>query len=173
MNRFKLHIQTQTIVCLLLCLSALFAFASCGGTPDTGENKTYTFQTGNLTLAVNADVAPLLTALGAWKDYDESPSCGFTGMSKIYTYSGFEIETYPSDNKDLVYMIQLYDDTVSTPEGIRVGSSADAVKAAYGTPNAESTTALTYQGNGMYLRFLLKTDGSVSKIRYLHPNAAE
>lgn len=173
MNRLFAPLKLKQFLCLWLCLLALFALAACGNDTDPRTDHVYTFRKGNLTIAVNAEVAPILDTLGQWKDYNESPSCGFTGMSKLYTYSGFEIETYPNNEKDLVYMIQLYDDTVSTPEGIHVGSSASDVKAAYGTPTTESSTALTYKGNGMYLRFLLKTDGSVSKIRYLHPNAAE
>ena len=59
----------------------------------------------------------------------------------------------------------LTDDSVSTKRGIKVGSTADEVKAEYGT-NASATDAmLTYQSGGSELRFTLR-DGAVVGIAY-------
>ena len=150
----------------MLCVSLV----SCGGTNDA--KKAYTFRKGNVEIAIGDEVAPVLEALGAWTDYVESPSCGFTGVSKLYSYTSLDIETYPSNGKDYIYMIQLRDDNVSTKEGVRIGDTEDAVKKAYGEPIDESATMLVYHAGGMYLRILIK-DHLVTKIQYLHANAID
>ena len=54
---------------------------------------------------------------------------------------------------------------MSTEKGISVGSTADAVKAAYGEPINATDNMLVYGKAGMTLRFNLK-DGVVSTILY-------
>ena len=98
--------------------------------------------------------------------FAQSPSCAFSGLDKVYTYANFEIQTYPMGDKDYVYMIQLLNDLVQTPEGIRVGSTKEDVISVYGEASEENANALTYRGDGMRLEILLKADGTVNKIRY-------
>ena len=156
------------IFAILLCVCAV----SCGGGADDSDVQAYTFRKGSVEIAIGDEVSPILTSLGEWNDYVESPSCGFTGVSKLYSYTSLDIETYPTDGKDYVYMIQLKDDSVSTREGIRIGDKREAVTEAYGTPAEESDSMLVYRADGMYLRMLLK-NGAVTKIQYLHSNAIE
>ena len=157
----------KKILIFLLLAATVFSFAACkdNTTPPTEEGKTYTFTSGTTKIAINADAAPILAALGEWRDYAESASCAFEGLDKVYTYAGFEIQTYPMGEKDFVYMIILQDDTVATEKGIRIGATKDAVLTAYGTPNEESANALTYNGKGMYLQFILR-EGTVTSIQY-------
>ncbi|MBQ8310096.1 MAG: hypothetical protein IJX80_03680 [Clostridia bacterium] len=162
----------KRVLCILLSFFSLVVMISCSDTGTT-ENADYSFQKGNVVIAVNGEMAPILEALGEWIEYNESPSCGFTGMSKLYTYAGFDIETYPTDGKDYVYRVELYDDSVATKEGIRVGSTKAQVIEAYGNASEEGTTVLTYRAKNMYLRLLLSAEGLVSKIQYLHPNAVD
>ncbi len=46
-------------------------------------------------MGMNEDVAPILSGLGNYNNYAESPSCAFKGLDKIYSYSGFDLYTYP------------------------------------------------------------------------------
>ncbi len=157
----------KKILIYLLLAAMVLSFGACkdNNDPPAEEGKIYTFTSGNTKIAIDADAAPILTALGAWRDYAESASCAFVGLDKIYTYAGFEIQTYPMGEKDFVYMIILQDDTVATEKGVRIGDTKDAVIAAYGTPDKDTDTALTYNGEGMYLQFLLR-DGAVTSIQY-------
>lgn len=151
----------------LLLVAMVLSFVACkeNNNPTGEEGKTYTFTSGTTKIAVHADVSPIVAALGQWLDYAESPSCAFEGLDKIYIYPGFEIYTYPMEGKDLVNMIRLYDDTVATEKGIRIGATKDAVTAAYGTPDQASDTGITYEAVGMYLQFSLKDD-VVTDIQY-------
>ncbi len=161
----------KILIYLLLAAMALSFVACKDNDPPAEEGKTYTFTSGATKIAINDDVAPILAALGEWRDYDESTSCAFEGLDKVYTYAGFEINTYPMGEKDFVYRVVFYDDTVATEEGIRIGSTKDAVIGAYGTPDKQGNTFLQYNTSEMYLEFLL-TDDTVTDIRYCHPMAA-
>ena len=162
----------KRLICLVVALLSVLLVTSCGGAPEA-QKTDFAFEKGSTVIAVKGDMAPILAALGDWIDYDESPSCGFTGISKLYTYAGFDIETYPTDGKDYVYRVELYDDSVATAEGIKVGDSKARVVETYGNADSESATIMTYKAEKMYLRILFSSDGAVSKIQYLHPNAVE
>ena len=164
----------KKVLIYLLLAAMVLSFVACkdNNTSPKEDGKTYTFTSGSTKIVIDADVAPILAALGEWRDYAESTSCGFPGLEKFYTYGGFEINTYPMGEKDLVYMIRLYDDTVATEEGIRIGSTKETVIATYGTPDKQEDTLLQYNTSKMFLQFLLK-DGIVTTIYYWHPKAAE
>ncbi len=157
----------KKIVFIILSLSILLLnLVSCSA-PDQRENGiVYSFWSNGTEIAVDADAAPILAALGEWSAYVDSPSCAFVGLDKTYTYTGFEIQTYPAQEKDYVYMVILLDDTVQTKEGIAIGDSKDEVLTAYGTPSKQTDTALTYNGEGMYLEFLFRNGEAVTDIRY-------
>ena len=157
----------KKLLIYLLLATALLSLVACkdNNTPPEEGKKVYTFTSGSTKIAVNAEAAPIVAALGQWRDYAESPSCATTGLDKIYIYPGFEIYTTPEGDRDLISMIRLYDDTVATEEGIRVGATKEAVIAVYGTPDQTHATNITYEVVGMYLQFSLK-DGIVTSIQY-------
>ncbi len=156
----------KKLLIFLLLATMVLSFVACKEN-DTSEpeTKTYTFTSGTTKIAIDADAAPILASLGEWRDYAESTSCAFEGLDKVYIYAGFELQTYPMGEKDYVYMIILQDDTVATEKGIRIGAEKAVVITAYGTPNQESATSLTYNADGMYLQFILR-DGVVTSIQY-------
>lgn len=157
----------------IIALALLFCFSlsACEEkTPDpNADAKMYAFVHKGVQIVIDAEAAPILASLGAYLDYAESPSCAFEGMDKVYTYSGFEIETYCLSGVDYIASVQLTDDSVTTEKGIAVGSTRDAVLAAYGTPTTENAGALIYSAAGMRLQFLLR-DGVVTNIQYLKEN---
>lgn len=157
----------KKILIYLLLVATVLSLVACKDTndPTQEESKTYTFTSGTTKIAIDANVAPILASLGEWRDYAESASCAFEGLDKIYTYAGFEIQTYPMGEEDFVYMVILQDDTVATEKGIRIGDAKEAVVTSYGTPDQETASALTYNGGGMYLQFILR-DGAVTSIQY-------
>jgi len=157
----------KKIISILTVLVLLLALVACNG-EEPAKTKNYQFQKGNVTVSIDAEAKAVLDGLGQWKDYSESPSCAFEALDKIYVYSGFRIETYTKGGVDYIRSVELTDDSVSTPEGIAIGSSKDGVIAAYGEADNATDTALTYENTekGMKLQFLLR-DGKVTNIQYL------
>lgn len=129
----------------------------------------YMFKTdgisGSISLTVDMVAAPVINALGEPKSYFEAPSCAFMGVDKIYTYSHFEIDTYPDGGTDKISMILFLDDLVTTPEGICIGMTIDDIKRVYGNGYEEVNGAYVYKKNNTKLTFLVK-NGEISSIEY-------
>lgn len=143
--------------------SADTAATSQGADNDSGKSVTgYVFTYNGIDMAVDTDAAPVIDALGEADSYFESPSCAGEGIGKLYTYSDFEIQTYPDGDKDLILYVMLRTDNVATAEGIDLSSGYDDVVAVYGTPSSEANGALTYEKDGMSLKFLFDGDDMIS-----------
>lgn len=125
----------------------------------------FVFKYGNTLIGMNEDVSAALHELGSWSNYVETTSCAFKGLDKTYSYAGFDLYTYPLNGKDNVNSVYFIDDSVSTAEGIRIGSSFSDVEVAYGTNYTEEFGVYTYQKDNSTLQFII-TDGIVDSIEY-------
>lgn len=128
---------------------------------ETAVSKGYVFVASGVTVEVDADMAPVLQALGEPASYFEAASCAFEGLDKIYTYNSFEIDTYPLQDQDLVSAIILKDDSVTTAEGICIGDSLEKLQETYGD-GAQENGMLVYEKDGMKLCFILQDDNIIS-----------
>ena len=171
----------QKFAALALALGLTLSLAACGGgnAPAGGESPApqnsaapqaagaYVFTTGDgVTVSVDEDMAQVLTDLGEAQSYFEAESCAFEGLDKTYTYPGFVITTRPDGENDYVNSIRLTDDSVSTVEGVYIGSSEADVKAAYGEDGGADQGMLSYTAGGVSLNFILE-GGAVISIEYL------
>jgi len=166
---------------VLTVLLALLTLTACGqptasnttapagttaGSTQTTAPAGYAFIFKNTPLTIGAAAKPILDALGEPINFFESPSCAYQGMDRIYTYAGIEITTYTEGETDYVYSVAIIDDSVSTPEGIALGASADDVKAAYGSDFAESANQLMYRKGNTDLKFVF-AEGDLVSIEYI------
>lgn len=153
---------------------------ACGGdpaaTPSSSVQPTestalsplptsYVFQVKDTSISIDQNMTEVLDALGEANSYFEAASCAFEGLDKTYTYSGFVITTRPDGDEDYVNSILLTDDSVTTAEGIYIGSSETDVLAAYGQANVENDV-IQYTLDNTTLNFILK-DGVVISIEYI------
>jgi len=137
----------------------------------TDSTKNLVFIHNNVKIAPNDLVDPLVTALGSDYSYYESPSCAYTGLDKCYVYQGFSIYTYPDDNAvDHVLQVVLTDDTLSTPEGLIIGDTAEKVIELYGTDYTESDGSFAYTQGKTTLMIIMKNDRVLS-IQYCYTDA--
>lgn len=132
----------------------------------------YCFKSGDVSLYAGADPA-ILEKLGKPLDMLEAASCTHEGFDRVYYYVGFEVNTQPTaDGGEVITSIYLTDDSVATPEGVRIGDSRDAIKAAYGEQaQAGDTTGLysytkTDGDASCTVNFLVDFDGYVTSIYY-------
>lgn len=122
--------------------------------PDNA--KGYAFTYNDVSITMDADAAPIIEKLGEPASYFEAASCAFEGLDKMYTYNGFELDTYPVEDKDYVSSVILKDDSVSTAEGICIGDSLEELQQAYGGEGEESGGMLVYAKDGMKLCFIMQ-----------------
>ena len=129
----------------------------------------YHFVGGGVTVTMGAEVAPILAALGDPTDVFEQESCAYQGMARVYTYPGFEISTSPVNNIDCVESVYIFDASISTPEGIRIGSTKTDVLSVYGdaynTDEAQFGT-YTYTAGNTQLK-VYTTKDVVDGIEYI------
>lgn len=128
---------------------------------ETAPPKGYVFTVNNVTVEVDAEAAPVVEALGEPVSYFEAASCAFEGLDKIYTYNGFEIDTYPAQDKDLVSAVILKDDSIATAEGVCIGDSLEKLQEVYGEA-AQENGMLIYAKDGMKLCFIMQDDSIIS-----------
>lgn len=128
----------------------------------------YVFTYNGTTLAVDMDMSTVEDELGEPDSYFEQPSCAAEGIAKIYTYSSFEINTYPDGNQDLIACIILKDDNVATAEGIDLSMTKEDIIDAYGSGYEETERSIVYEKDGMKLCFILDGDDIIS-IEYDSP----
>lgn len=127
--------------------------------------KGYAFIYKDTVIEINAEAALILERLGEANSYFEAASCAFNGLDKMYTYSSFEMDTYPMEDKDYVSMILFKDDSIATTEGVSIGDPAEKITEIYGENPEKENGMVVYKKDGMKLCFILE-DGSVSSIEY-------
>ena len=136
------------------------------GTAKEPQADAYKFEYKGVSIAVDADVSGIISALGDADSYHEEKSCAFEGLDKVYTYGSIEIDTYPDGDIDRVSSIIILDDLVKTPEGVSLYNTVDDMKAAYGSNYTEDTNLFVYEKGGMKLRFIIK-DNEIASIEYM------
>jgi hypothetical protein len=131
----------------------------------------------DLMLVVDGEYYDLQTEVGALLEtlgdqYEKKAvSGGFSGGAETeYIYDGIRIRTYPNDDIDVMYSVEFTSDMFDTARGVHVGSTADEVKAAFGTGFYEEGGAMIYTFDGSKksdqsssITFNMK-DGAVSSV---------
>ena len=134
---------------------------------DTEEkNHGFSFSAGDLKIYLNQEAAPFVKTLGNAMEQFEAPSCAFQGMDVFYVYPGFELSTYPLNGSHYVSTIDLIDDSVSTEEGIYIGSTLDDVVEKYGDNYSKSGDIYTYISGDTSLSFAI-VNNVVENITYM------
>ncbi len=152
---------------ILLALVLVLILAACGEeTPEQPEAKdNYVFTYYGTEIMMDAEATDIIADLGTPKSYTEETSCAFEGLDKTYFYGSFYLSTYPMGDKDFVYSVWFADDSVSTAEGIRIGSTKAQVESAYGAAAFNGSNAFVMTKGESTLTVILK-DGEVSEIVY-------
>ena len=167
----------KKIIAFALAICLMFCFAACGSTTaeeqggndnpgkvEASSNFSFTYKGAEIKLS--QPVAPILEKLGEPMKYTESASCAFEGLDKSYYYGSFYLETYPQGEEDFVYGWWFADDTVTTPEGIYIGSAKADVDAAYGAENFNGTNSYEIKDGNGKLTIILEND-VVSSVQYV------
>lgn len=129
---------------------------------ETDDGQGFVFIKDGTAIAVNADMEPILEQLGEPDSYFEAASCAFEGLDKYYTYNGFQIITYPVEDKDYISAVILKNDIVTTQEGIRIGDDLNKVKETYGEDYGEEYGKIFYEKDEGILNFILEEDTVIS-----------
>lgn len=153
----------KKILCLISAI-LLLTLTACGGA-QSPETEGIRFIHNGAEIAMKAPADTVLGMLGEPLACTEETSCAFDGLDKTYYYGSFYLTTYPEGEEDYVYSLWFEDDSVSTPEGIRIGSSQSEVDAAYGADSFNGINAYVITARETKLTIVI-TDGAVSSVLY-------
>ncbi len=112
----------------------------------------------------------VLGSLGKPGNAFEAPSCAYQGVDKFYTYSGFQLTVNEIDGADHVTIITVTDDTVSIPQGVKIGDTQDAMLQKMGNNYQESGSSYDFVEDTTTLSILVQ-EGKVTQIMYLYNTA--
>lgn len=129
---------------------------------SSAGSKGYAFTFQGTVVEVDADAAAVVEKLGEPVSYFEAPSCAFQGLDKIYTYNGFELDTYPVNDVDYISAIIFKDDSVATAEGVGIGDMREKLEQTYGSESTAEDGMLVYEKDAMKLCFILRGDEIIS-----------
>ena len=95
-------------------------------------------------------------------------SCAGVGLATVFSTNSFEVELRL--DSDIIAQVRLKDDTVSTPEGIKISDTLDDVKRVYGEePFLETSGAIEYSIDNYRVHFEFDNTGKITYIFYLDP----
>ncbi len=152
---------------LSLILAALLLVTLCFVACDAGKGGEYSFAYNGKSIRIGDDGNAAAAALGAYSDYIEEDSCGGEGPDKTFVYPGFRYDTVMTGGVDRIVKIVLTDDSVATPQGVKIGDAKSAVVSAYGDSYTETADGgLVYTDGNAKLMFGIR-DGVVTAIHYI------
>ena len=164
----KLGVIAVAVLLVVLAVVLVVVMGNSGGdtpTPTEPAKDNFVFTYNGTAIMMDVEATDIVAALGEPKSYTEETSCAFEGLDKTYFYGSFYLSTYPMGDKDFVYSVWFADDSVSTAEGIRIGSTKAQVESAYGAAAFNGSNAFVMTKGESTLTVILK-DGEVSEIVY-------
>ena len=138
--------------------------------PTQPEPPGLVFQYNGVEIAMAAQAAPVLEALGEPKSCTEEPSCLFEGMDKTYYYGSFYMVTSPAPDGERIYSLWFADDSVETPEGIAIGDETAEVIEAYETNQSydrETCGEIYFYDQGNTRLNIVTRKGTVTAVQYV------
>lgn len=94
------------------------------------------------------------------------PSCALDGTDNVYSYGNLEITAFNDGTGEFIYSVYLLDETLATPEGLRISDPQEKVLQLYGTDFQDNGGEYLYTQGDVLLSILFQ-NGTVSSIEYL------
>ncbi len=139
----------------------LLALLLCGCSAEKGLPLGFFYR--GVTITPGAEAGPILYDLGQPIASVQSPSCAFEGLDTTYYHEGLYINTFQMEGREYIFKAWFGDDTVTTPEGVRIGMEAGEAEHLLGEIFAGGT--ITIRSGGTMLT-VLEEDGIITAVTY-------
>lgn len=172
----------KKITALILTILMTLALCACGDTGDKNDDGEagYTpdygelyYSSGDVKFGIMDPAQEVLDALGEPLDTFESDSCAYQGKDMFYYYDGFEVMVNDIDGVERITGVTLADDTVSNPQGVKIGMDITKALELMGDPDYPASIQMTQTGDvykfvsgSTMLRLKAGEDGTVTAAEY-------
>lgn len=109
----------------------------------------------------------VLASLGKPTGTFESASCAYQGMDYFYYYDGFQLTVNDVEGVKRVTTVMVVDDTVSIPQGVKIGSTEAEMVQLMGDEYTESSGLYAFLKGNTTLQIQIK-EGTVASILYVY-----
>jgi len=125
----------------------------------------FSFAMRGASIPMGLDMTTVLELLGEPIQTFETPSCAFDGTDVVFLFPGVQIHTIPMGDENFIHTINFRDDTVTTLEGIFIGSTLEDVLAAYSDDYTRDFDMISFTRGYTKLSFII-IDDLVASILY-------
>lgn len=169
----------KKLIAIILAMLCVFALCACSDTdndtktgdegktevkPDYGELY---YEANGVKFGILDEAEPVLDALGDPMDTFEADSCAYQGKDVFYYYDGFEILVNDIENTERITGITLTDDTVSNPQGVKIGMDMDeAIACMDGFEYVQAGDTYKFTVGSAMLRLSAGDDNTVAAAEY-------
>lgn len=103
---------------------------------------------------------------GEAQSLSEIPSCAFQGTDKVYNYGSYEITTSDINGQETIYSTYLLDDTIATPENVKIADDMNSMINAYGENYTQNGSEYIYTDGIVNLSFIIENN-TITSIQYV------
>lgn len=160
------------IVIVLVVIGVIEIAVTMSNSPKTDKNKAqtaettkdvYTFSDGDKKAVLGEEFNK--DAFGKEENYSEIASCAFEGLDRTYTYTDYEITTFPDGDKERVFSVYFLNENIQTQEGVKITDSFDKMKEVYGEPANQQGNQYVYTKGKTNIEFIVEED-VITSIQY-------
>ena len=163
---------------IAVILAVMCAFALCACSDNGGAQKTETkteyeadygelyYASGDVKFGIFDPADEVLSALGEPVSTFESNSCAYQGKDYFYYYDGFEVMVNDVDGVKRITGITVADDTVQTPQGLKIGMKLEDAQALLTGEFKQVGDVYKYTQGSTVLKLAVGDDGTLTAIEY-------
>ncbi|MDD5017444.1 MAG: hypothetical protein PHO15_05025 [Eubacteriales bacterium] len=185
----------KKIICIIVVLLCTVCFVSCGASDDNAvlvdpnaseantddaahgaaepdasaleEGDALYYESNGIKIHVYDMAEDVLDSLGEPKGTFEAASCAYQGVDMFYYYDGFQLTVNEVDDADHVTVIMIVDDTVSIPQGVKIGSTEETMLQCMGDDYTASAGLYQFVAGDTTLQIRIK-EGCVAEMMYVY-----
>lgn len=136
--------------------------------PDNVEAKDdLFFESDGVKIHVYDLAEELLPSLGEPNGTFEAASCAYQGKDMFYYYNGYQLTVNDVDNAQHVTVIMVVDDTVSIPQGVKIGNTEEKMLELMGDSYEELGGLYQFVSGNTTLQIQIK-ESAVASIMYVY-----
>ena len=166
----------KKIIAITLTVIMMLALCACGTAAprEEGSKKEYTpdygelyYASGDTKFGIMDPAEEVLNALGEPVNGTfESDSCAYQGKDYFYYYDGFEVMVNDVDGVKRITGITVADDTVQTPQGLKIGMKLEDAQALLTGEYKQVGDVYKYTQGSTVLKLAVGDDGTLTAIEY-------